>query len=460
LALAEVHSLPAPVGSPEWRRDRLVKKLDERREKVNVLEAYYDGNHPLPSPPQRMAGFAEARQAFENLSRLGVTNYMPPVVDVVEQRLRVTGFRFGETANAKADDEAWRIWQRNHLDADSQLVHHNALMTGQAFMLVWPVNGVAQITPEHPAQTIIEYVPGSLRERAAGLRSWCEDDGSLRAVLYLPEEVYKWQAKNEQSEWVPWQPSTDDSWPIKNPLGVVPLVEFRANRSLRPAPFGGGASEFAGVITDQDRINKTVFDRLVTAEFQAFRQRWAVGWTPDDPNQAMRASVAHMLAFEDGEVKLGEFTQADFSPFLAAVAADVEAIGARTSTPFYSLGKLANPPSGDALMALQSGLIAKSEKHTDNFGESHEEVIALGLIAEGNKLGLDVMSTVLWRSVTFVTFAEKADAAVKYKAADVPTEAIWTDVLGFTPQDVARFRIQRASQALLEPDVTPASGVQ
>jgi hypothetical protein len=57
-----------------------------------------------------------------------------------------------------------------------------------------------------------------------------------------------------------------------------------------------------------------------------------------------------------------------------------------------------------------------------------------------------------------VTFAEKADAAVKYLAVGVPAEAVWTDVLGFTSQDVDRFRILAADQALFAPPPANAAG--
>lgn len=457
MALVDIGSLSAvpDPGSPEAARDRLLKALDVRAADVALLERYYDGNHPLPEPPQRMQQFVDARRAFEQLSRFGVTNYVPPTADTKAERLRVVGFRFGEVENLDADPVAWRIWQRNHLDADSGLVHHDALVTGTSFALVWPDAGLAEITIEHPGQTIVAYRPGSRRARAAGLKSWCEDDGSRRVVLYLPESVYKWQSDTAQSQLKAWQPKTDDTWPITNPLGRVPLVEFRARPSSRPSPFGGGRSEFASVLPIQDRINKTVFDRLVTAEFQAFRQRYAVGWSPDDPNEAVKASVSHMLTFKDEGVTLGEFSQADFSPFMAAVSADVEAIGAITSTPFYALGKLANPPSGDALMALQSGLISKTEEHRDNFGESWEEVLRLALAAENDPRAADQQSTVLWRSVVHVTWAEKADAAVKLKAIGVPDEEVWT-MLDYTPQDIERFLIMKADQSLFGPQVTVA----
>lgn len=455
--------------TPQTRlRDTLLKALDERARTIDLLEAYYDGNHPLPEPPDRMTKYRQARDAFVNLSRMGVTNYVRLVADAPAERLRVTGFRFGDPKNLRNDDDAWAIWQRNHLDADSTTLHHKAFVTGQAGMLVWPDRGEAQITVEHPRHVIVAYTAGSYRQRAAALKQWIDDDGTKRVVLYLPDAVYKYRGVSDQAtldagipeEFEQWQPGTDDTWPIKNPLGVVPIVEFRANPDLRPSTYGGGTSEFAGVLSIQDRINKTVFDRLVTAEFQAFRQRWAVGWTPDNPNEGMTASMAHMMTFPANEadeqpVQVGEFSQADVTGFLKGVEADVGAMAAITRTPtFYTLGASISNISGDTLKALQAGHIAKCESHRDNFTESHEEVLRLALRAENNPRADDQSSMLVWRDIEHRTWAETADAVVKMQALGVPKEALWAMLPNVTPQDIERWKVLAADEALFAPEQT------
>lgn len=451
----------AEPGSPDATRNKLLKQLQERSAKIDLLEKYYEGDHPLPSPPSSMARFQEVVNAFKNLSFLGVTNYVKLVADAPAERLRVTGFRFGE--ETKGDIDAWNIWQRNELDADSGAVQHSAIQNGSSFCLVWQENGRAIITPEHPSQAIVAYEPGSRRRRRAGLKYWLEDDESQRCVLYGRENVYKWEAPKAEgspTEWANWHPATDDSWPIRNPFGEVPLVEFRANPSLKPAPFGGGRGDFEGVLPIQNRINKTIFDRLVTAEFQAFRQRWAVGWTPDNMNEAIKASVSRLMSFEDSEVTVGEFGQADFSHFISAVESDVQAMAAITRTPsFYTLGHISNI-SGDALMALQSGLVARTETHRDNFSESWEDVLRLALRAEGDPRANDFSSMVLWRSIEHVTWAEKADALVKLSSLGVPREALWAQIPEVTPQDIERWKVMAADEALFAPPVTPQQAAQ
>lgn len=459
-------------GSPEWWRDRLLKRLAERAARVELLEAYYDGNHPLPEIPQRMSAYPQARSAFLNLSKMGVTNYVPLVADAPADRLRVIGFRFGQAENVDADPVAWEIWQRNHLDADSAIVHDKALVTGQSYVLVWAdEDGKAEITPEHPMQAIVAYESGKFRKRIAGLKSYIDDDDEMhRVVLYLRSEkaAFKWQRELDSNgsphgPFMPWQPSTDESWPIAlpSPKGNIPLVEFRANPSLKPARFGGGVGEFEKVIPVQNRINKTVFDRLVTAEFQAFRQRWAVGWTPENPNEGMALSMSRLLTFEDENVKVGEFGQADFSGFIKAVESDVQAMAASTRTPtFYTLGAISNI-SADALTALQSGLIAKTEKHRDNFSESWEEVLRLALEVEDDPRATDQTSMALWRDIEHRTWGEQVDAVLKMKSLDVPREALWQMLPNVTPQDIDRWRVMAADEALFAPadEETVANGI-
>lgn len=435
--------MPTPE---EWRKV-LVDRLEERRPAIERLEAYYDGQHDLPEIPGRLKGYAEARQAFMTLSRLGATNFVRLVADAPADRLRVVGFRTGD--EPKADAAVWELWQANQLDSDSALVHRSAIAVGNAFALVWPEDGRARVTVEHAAQTIVAYVPGSRRRRAAGLRCWVEEDETERVVLYLPDAVYKWQ-RRQQGEWSQWQPSTDQSWPITNPLGVVPLVEFRANPSLRPALYGGGESDMAKVLPIQDRINKTIFDRLVTAEFQAFRQRYAIGWTPEDPNEAIRLSVSRLITFEDTDVQVGEFAQADFSPFIRAVEADLKSMAAISRTPVPVFGEVFNV-SAETLNIAQSGFVARTEAHSDNFGESWEETLRLALAAEGDPGAADQGSQVIWAGIEHRTLSEIADFAVKMGSLGVPREALWAMLPNVSTQDIERWKVMQADEALFAP---------
>ena len=463
-------------GTAAWWRDRLLQALNVRALQVTTLENYYLGEHPLPSPPGKLDPRAHvaARNAWRELTRLGVTNWVKLVADAPAERMAVTGFRFGET---KDDGAAWRIWQANHLDADQALVHDNALQTGSSAVIVWPGGGDAEptITCEHSAQVIVAYEPGSRRRRAAALKSWVDDDGHQVVNLYLPDALWQWRTGSTRpgygrataggNAWVPRDVDGED-WPLPNPLQEVPVVEFRANPSLRPSLFGGGTAEFESVLPIQDRLNKTIFDRLVTAENQAFRQRWAIGWDPPrgedglpDPNAMLKASQSMLMTFpgDPTEVKVGEFAQADFSGFLKAVEGDVTAMAAISQTPpYYLLGAMENI-SADGIVATDAGLVAKTRRHCDQFGESWEEVLRLALKAKGDPRADDPSTAVVWRNIEQRTWAQTVDALVKMKELEVPREELWSRLPNATPQDVARWQASQAADFLLTAD--PAAPV-
>jgi hypothetical protein len=473
-------------GSPQWWLSTLEKQLDERTRAVNICENYYTGAHPLPQPnPGSMSAAVEAAKlAWKRLAMSAVTNLTPLIANAASERLEVVGFRFGDATDG--DKDAWRMWQAAQLDADSDLVHEAALQTGQAFVLVWPdpkLPSKVSITAEYPDQTIVAYVAGSRRQRAAAMKRWLDDDGYLLATVYLPDGLYKFRSVRKQptdgstsmtgdaafsARWAPRE-VVGETWPLRNPFGVVPLVEFRANATLKPARFGGGTAEFDAVVPIQDRINKTVFDRLVTAEHQAFRQRYVIGWDfPVDPetqqpnrDAMVQAAASRLWTFEngDGQVQVGELGQADFTGFIKAVESDIQQMAMISRTPpHYLLGQMVNI-SGDALKASEAALVKKCRRHSRNFGESWEEVMRLALQAIADPRADDQSSMIVWGDVESRTWGETVDAVLKMQALNVPEDALWLMLPDVTPQDVQRWKSMRGAQLVravaLAPVVAP-----
>lgn len=453
---------------------RLCKALDCQAKEVGEAEDWYEGEHPIPLPPPNTlaAHDQEARIAYERMARLGVMNFLPAIVDTPASKLRVEGIRMS-TGDRQADADAWGIWQRNHLDADFDLGIKTALTTGSALALVWwDENQRAQVSLEHPKQAIVWYEAGSRRKRKAGLKRWIDDNGYLCATLYLPSWVYKYQSPVPESqmrswkmanpnlpEWVQRKASADEPWPLPHGLGVVPLVEVRANGSLKPCPFGGGEPEFAGQINDQRRINKTVLDMLTTMEHQAYRQRWATGWgvptnedgTPDK-HLTLKASAASLMIFEDPDVKVGEFSQADFTPFLTAIDRWVKAIATTSRTPPYAflLGDMVNV-AADSLARIEGIQAAKVRNHARVFGEFAEEILRLALLVEQNPAAADVASSIVWGDFEERTATELAGLATTMRDLGVPDEDVFAVLPGVDQQTAARWAAHKAATDLLFP---------
>lgn len=413
------------VLSPEWWLNRLYGQLTKRAPHLALMDRYYRGDHPVASLTEK------ARQGFMRLLRQSRSNYMGLVVDATAERIQVDGFRLGDEETG--DKEAWRIWQANGLDARFDMVILEALVGGVAYMCVAPNpqdSKTPLITIEHGSQAIVEYVPGSDRERAAGLKCWLDDwHQLLMATVYLPDGLYKYQAKlppkgtNTAPRWEQRQVK-GEAWPAPNPLKVVSLFEF-ANH---PRMLDGGVSELEDITDIQDRINKTLIDRLMAQEFAAFRQRWVTGYDVpvDDQGQAIepfKAAVDRLWVAEDSEVKFGEFSATDITPYLKGIESDVQAIAARSRTPSqYLLAGMVNI-SGDALKAAESGLVSKIKQRLRPMGESLEDVMRLALTSAGGTP--DPSMETIWHNPEYRTEGELVDALVKMATIGVPHEALW-----------------------------------
>ncbi|MEU4967784.1 phage portal protein [Streptomyces smyrnaeus] len=410
-------------GSAEWWLAELWQRLKARERGVEQLREYYSGNHPLPMVPEK------ARAAFQRLLRQSRSNYVGLVVDSTAERIQVDGFRLGD--DEVGDEEAWRIWQANRMDAAADLLIAEAVKVGRAFALVAPNPrdpATPIVTAEDATQAIVAYEPGGLFERAAGLKAWTDEwTGDYMSTVYLPDGLYKFRAAKPTAGKPRWERRSVDGepWPAPNPLGVVPLVEIQNHPDLLGEPH----SEIEDVLDVQDRINKTLIDRLMAQEFAAFRQRLLIGYeVPTDDNgqpiEPFQSAVDRLWIVEDENVKVHEFQATDLSPYLKAVEADVQHIAARTRTPAqYLLGQLSNV-NGETLKATESGLVAKVRQRCRPLGEGLEDVVRLYLQAAGDDRDLEKIE-VIWHNPEFRTEGELVDALVKMSTLGVPLRALW-----------------------------------
>ena len=435
--------------SPDWWVRRLHKQLIKQQDESEMFDAYYCGDHPLPwLAPQ-------AQHDFRRILKMTRSNYMGLVVDATAERLSVEGFRIGNSE--EADKDTWRIWQANNLDAHFDQGIVESLIVGRSYLLVAP-NPKDASTPnawvEHPSQAIVEYVPGTNRRvRAAGLKLWLDDwSDLLMATLYLPDGLYKFQAPHKRGasvESVTWQRRQvrGEQWPAKNPLGVVPLIELPNN----PRLLRGGVSELADVVDIQDRINKTLADRLITQDYGAFPQKWAAGWPEQDedgnPQPKIDVGRDRMVTTDlpRNVVEFGQWDAAPLDPYSAAKREDVKDIASRTRTPAqYLLGEMSNV-NGETLKASESGLVSKVKQRARTLSDPTEDAARLMRRAAGLPDSGDAGMEVIWRDPEYRTEGERVDALVKMSTLGVPHRALW-ERWGASQTEMDRWEEQLAQQ--------------
>lgn len=435
---------------------RLSGVLDARVPHVAELDRYYDGNYPMPPLVQK----ARVTRAYRMLMELTPANWPKLIVDAVEERLEVQGFRYGDSDST--DDEAWTIWQDNGLDAESSMLHLSTLTDGRGYAIVWgddwtsAPKGNPVVTYEHASMCAVEYERGSHRRARAAIRRWMEGD-RWYATLYTPDALYKFRSDADGKElpaeggatWV----RRGDDYLIENPLGEVPVVEFAINRTLRPNPFGTACGEFEPNLRHIDRIHYKIFSGLVALTWSGFPLRALIGdpiLRDDDGNpiKPFDAIISDVLQLENPQAKLQQLPEADISNYSPEM--DIKHLAALTKTPaYYLLGELVNI-SADGIRAGEGGLISKCRRHHRTLGESHEDVMRLCFKVknpEDERAG-DKGAEVKWRNPESRSLAEQADAYAKLVGANIPWQVAAEKVLGMTPGEIRRATSQRGADVL------------
>lgn len=442
-----------PQMSPGAWLQALEGRLDARRGDIDLFTRYRDGNHRL-----RYAT-AKFRQAFAGLFNEFADNWCELVVEAPVERLKVQGFRFD---GPEADKQAWAIWQHNNMDATSDELHRESITCGEAYWLVEPPRDGAKfptITAEHPSQVIVAHAPGNRKKRLAALKKWVDIDGYGYANLYLPTEVFKYksQAKHREGARINWDRRRDDPGG-PNPLGEVPVVPIVNS----PSMLTGGRSDLRNAIPLQDAINKTVLDAMTASEFAAFPQRVVLGVeAPKNPdgtpiaNADVKLALSKLLMFTDSNAKIDQFQAADLSNYTTLLEPLVHHFAGQTRTPpQYLLGQMVNV-SGDALIAAESGLVARTtEKHTP-FGEGHEETMRLAAKSMGKQGSGDAQAETIWSDPQFRNFGQLVDGLVKLRGLNIPDKILW-ERAGFSPTEIARIEtLQEMDNILVEPRSSP-----
>lgn len=465
------------VGSPGWWLARLGAGLiHERGDHIeqryvghseiipglDKLRAYAEGFAPLPHVPG--VDPAQAREWMKDAR----TNWTALVIDSPAERLGVEGFRFGDTS--EADDDANAIWQENCMDAESELVHYGALSQRRSFVLVEEGDdGRPRLLQKTARQVIVARDPHDPRKIAAGLYVYIDDwTGHSQATLWTPESYWQFDSpyvdvafpmySNRLDTWDVWTLPNGEESTGPNPHGMVPLIPFTNRRNRRL----DGFAEHEDVITIQNRINLSLINMVAAMKYGAFRQRWAAGLEVDedpitgDKVQPFQLDIKALWTTEDPEVKFGEFGATDLRPYVAAIESAVQDLAAISKTPpHYLLGQVVNV-SGDALKAAETGLASKVKAKKREFGESWEQVMRLAFKVLGDPRADQTDAETIWSDSESRTVSELADAAVKKMAAGVPWRQRMED-MGYTPQQIDRMEIDRAADALLQPQPAPGA---
>lgn len=448
--------------TPLWWVTQLAAKHSHRYESLAKPLRYYEDDQNLSfATPQFI-------EHFGGLFREFAVNICGVIVQAMTERMKVQGISIPASEDDRRTDrgrvtpydkDSWRMWQRNNLDSHSQVHHTMIATTGYGYMTVWgDREDQAVITVEDPQQMIVAYWPGTPRVRAAALKRWVDEwTGYQFATLYLAASVHRFRSEHSAAgltavtgeiSWVP----RGDGDTVNNPLGVVPVVEFLNDPTVR----GEGRSELRSIIPIQDAINKLVCDMLLASEFAAYPQRWAIGLEPATDEKTGKTKKPFEAAFDrvwanpNESGSFGQFQAADLSNYVKAKETLIQDGAFISRTPRHYFTQSGQSPSGDALKSSETGLVAKVKDREVPVGEGYEEVDRLGHLVEGRTTKAKAYDAeVKWADPEYRTEGELTDAVIKQYQTGLITREYALERLGYSPQDIEAIGQQIASQILL-----------
>lgn len=419
--------------------EKLSEELRKRQDDIQTFEAAYRGEFRLKFASDDFSDyFAKQYAGFSD-------NWTQVVADAPHERLEVTGIRLeGED---KGDKESWDRWIENEADYYSDLAWLNAIVAKRTFSLVWgDKDDKATLSWEHPSQAIVGYSQ-STRKRVAGAKIWCDDDREY-ATLYLDDAVWKWQrTRTERASglilpasfagggWVPRQAAEDNTWPLTNPLGVVPLVEHEN----KPQLLGEPISDIAGTLSMQHAINLiwaqlftgldslTLPGRVVTGA-----ERPTIPVLNSDGQEVGRKQVElkklgrdRIYWLEDPQARIAEWTAGNYEVFTKVIDQAVGHISSQSRTPatyFMGGGSTIANVGDNSMLPLETGLVMRTKEKQKSYGRGVREDFRLMALVEGNteKAAAIARGTVEWEQVSTRSEAEKADALSKKKSMGYP----------------------------------------
>lgn len=456
--------------------DILATELTRRSSLVLRHDRYYRGRHPLRFASAEFRKYAGER--YEDFS----DNWTAPVADSPVERLTVTGVQIPGTT--KPDADLWQVWQRNGLDADSQLGFLGAGLAARTFVLVWgdPTDDTTpEVTFEDASTAVVLYEPGSRRKRRAALKLW-QDGFTEWATLYLPDQVWKFErplgvmdrkpaqlaaadevmkGMDAPPEWEPRETGREPN-PQPNPMGLVPMVELPNRPLLADEPL----SDVSGVIAMQDAINLLWMQLFTASDYASLAQRIVIGAEVpkipildangqkigEKPIDLKRFVQDRILWLENPNAKVDSWQAANLAAYTDVIEVAVGHIAAQTRTPqHYLIGKMANL-SGDALIAAETGLVKKAGEKQLWFGQALREVFRLIALARGEDAKADALraGSVLWADTQSRNIAQLTDSLLKLRQIGFPFEFLAARY-GLSPSEIADVVAMRQRDAALDP---------
>lgn len=406
---------------------------------LDRLYGFVQGKLGIPSVPEGAS--AEVR----SLAKLARKNVLSLVRDSFAQNLSVVGYR---SATARENSAAWKMWQRNRMDARQSEVYRTALTYGTSYVVVAPSKKGPVFRPRSPRQMIAAYEDPQVDEwPIMAMETWIDASESQqrrRGMLIDDTHMYSldfgFVTETDSSSNIGLRiVEIGDAVPhgaIHDGEAVCPVVRFVNARDADESVVG----EVEPLINLQMAINEVNFDRLIVSRFGAFPQKVISGWS-GTADEVLAASAMRVWSFEDEGVKAQSLAPAPIAPYNELLTEMMEHVAMVAQiSPAQVTGKMINV-SADALAASEANQQRKLVAKREGFGESWEQVLQLAAEMDGDPAtAADTEAEVTWRDTEARSFGSVVDGIMKLSSQGIPITSLLTMIPGMTQQTILGIR--------------------
>ena len=326
--------------------------------------------------------------------------------------------------------EAQTRFRRQHGPSVLKKFASDTFHYGEGFLLV-DDEGVIKYVPSDCAVVITD-----------GIDPWERKSAAVKFTGADGAEYTQFWIKSDDGRVYSFQSSDDGVAPAGDSSGLTVFTRV----PVIPATTPDGRGIYETHLPVIDRINFSIYERLVLMDKQAFRELWIKGLPAfyENPETGEREVIdwskvilrgpgnANLLPGTDTDVE--ETGGGDFTQITAAVFNDVKYLAAVTSTPLYILDPSAAQES--ALGADKADKVHRTRIRTLRIpvGEAFAEAMSLSFEATG-EAGKEFET--VWSPLEDETLAQRAQAATVLQSI-IPQRSLWTDVLQLTPEQISR----------------------
>lgn len=443
MALSKVDALDAVREVLMYQQPLEATRLNRIHDALNT-DPYRDWAPTVQIP-------ADAPQLMQELAKKSETNYLPLLVKTFSQVMKVDAY----TTNVADADNPWQWWQRNRMDSRQTGLTRSALEYGSAYAVALP--GKFGLAQEKDGPAISLFSP---RQMTALYQNPSEDEWPMLAVstevtgkadqivtLYDEECQYLFGLETQSipavmnpSLMVPFGTGSLKYIETReHGLGVTPVVRYRDRNLLLGEELFGIVEPLMRI---QERITETTFQMMVAQYFQAFKQRYVLGWVPKNEAEELKASAAQMWYLDEdpADVKIDQLDGGDPAPYIATRNSAIRDFAAIGQIPAQSMGIDGISNISDATLAgLEAAKNREGGEIMTSLGESHEQLMRLcAHIAGVPAAAEDYNSEIRWRNFEARSYQQVVAGLVQLGAGlGIPTEALLSDIPGFTGQRVA-----------------------